>query len=277
MEKILFATDLSVRSDRALDRALLLAADRRAILHILHVVEKDPHLPNTYVQRDIAKAIERLESEMEDLFGSGWVTPIHQVVEGEPVAKIVDIADQLDADLIVMGLSRDFSTETLFLGTTADKVIAKSRRPVLIVKARPKRGYEKILVALDQSLPSRSSLETALKVSPRASFTIVHGAEAKKHEDVDLVRLRDQMNGIARACMDKALEKSSGHDRSLTIYVEREKASDLVASYVDSMKPDLVAFGRSNKSGLKAFVLGSTARLLIERLQCDLLVASAGK
>lgn len=273
MKNILFATDLSVRGDRALDRAMMLAVDHKSKLHILHVIEKDPHRLESRTKSEIEKAVGRLESEIENEFGSSDITPKCHVVDGDPVSEIVNVAQDLNADLIIMGLSKEFTVETLFKGTTADKVIASSDFPILIVKSRPKQGYEKITVALDLSLPSRSAFEVALKLAPAASFTIIHGVESKQINEAELDYLRNQIDGIARACVSDVLEVTTDQDLNFDIFAKSGQAGNILIEHVEQTKPDLVAFGRSNKSGLQALMLGSTARILIEHLQCDLLVA----
>lgn len=273
MKNILFATDLSVQGDRALDRAMILAADHKSELHILHVIEKDPHRLESRTKSEIGKAVRRLEREIENNFGSNDITPKCYVVDGDPVSEIVNVAQDLNADLIIMGLSKEFTVETLFKGTTADKVIASSDFPILIVKSRPKQAYEKITVALDLSLPSRSAFEVALKFAPSARFTIIHGVESEQISEVELGHLRNQIDGIARACVSDMLEVTTDQDLIFDIFAEAGQAGNILIEHVEQTKPDLVTFGRSNKSGFQALMLGSTARILIEHLQCDLLVA----
>jgi nucleotide-binding universal stress UspA family protein len=56
------------------------------------------------------------------------------IVEGIPFVEIVKIANDLDCDLVVMGMHRSQPgpTEVLF-GSTAEKVLRAARRPVLCV------------------------------------------------------------------------------------------------------------------------------------------------
>lgn len=276
MDRILLATDLSVRSDRALDRALLLAASCSAELHVIHnIVQSDPHLPKSHFKRDFDDATSRLERILEDTAGSDRAVTEYKVVAGNPVEEILNAAQVLKTDLIVMGLSRDFTFDTLLRGTTVDKVIAKSTAPVLVVKSRPKRDYCHALVALDQSFPSRSALVAALKLAPHAKFTVVHAVENKKAKRVELEHIEDQIMGIAQHCFEDILASADDSEYELEVHVDLGKGGDVVCNHVEKTKPDLVSFGRSNKSGLNALVIGSTARILIEHLQCDMIVAPA--
>lgn len=260
-----------------MDRAMILAAEHKSELHILHVIEKNPHRVESRTKSMIEKATERLERQIENEFGNSDITPKCYVVDGEPVSGIVDAAQDLNVDLIILGLSKDFTAGTLFRGTTADKVIASSDFPILIVKSRPKQTYEKVTVALDLSLPSRSAFEIALKFAPSARFTIIHGVESKQINEVELDHLKDQIDGIARACVNDMLELVADQDLNFEIYAEAGQPGSVLIEHVEQIKPDLVTFGRSNKSGFEALMLGSTARILIEHLHCDLLVAPAAR
>jgi nucleotide-binding universal stress UspA family protein len=56
-----------------------------------------------------------------------------EVLHGNPVAMILQKADQLDVDVIVMGAHGKGAVEYAFLGSTAEKVLRKTRRPVFVV------------------------------------------------------------------------------------------------------------------------------------------------
>lgn len=56
-----------------------------------------------------------------------------RVEEGTPWRMILSVADKIDADVIVMGTRRHNALEKVFIGSTAAKTLAHSKRPVLIV------------------------------------------------------------------------------------------------------------------------------------------------
>lgn len=72
--------------------------------------------------------VEELEEDSID------IESIEVLVEfGEPSKTIIDMSKQYDIDLIVMGDRRVNALTRVFLGSTAQKVIHKSKIPVLIV------------------------------------------------------------------------------------------------------------------------------------------------
>jgi nucleotide-binding universal stress UspA family protein len=53
----------------------------------------------------------------------------------EPADQVVDIADEVGAELIVIGMRRRSAVGKLLLGSTAQRILLDARCPVLAVKA----------------------------------------------------------------------------------------------------------------------------------------------
>ena len=68
------------------------------------------------------------------LTGDGPRVPFETyVVEGTPAAAILDFADQSESDLVVLSTHGLSSLRRFFLGSVAEKVVRRSRVPVLSV------------------------------------------------------------------------------------------------------------------------------------------------
>ena len=145
--QILVASDLTGRSDRALVRAVRLKRELAATLTLLHVV--DPGLGPEVTERRRAESIEILEARMLDVSEE---SPRHVVIEaliGDLFATIVGEAEARNADLIVLGEPGKQRLKDLFVGTTTERVIRHSERPVLVVKEGSAEAYRRVLVAFD--------------------------------------------------------------------------------------------------------------------------------
>jgi nucleotide-binding universal stress UspA family protein len=69
------------------------------------------------------------------LDGTGVPHEIRQQPSGhEPAEQVVDIADEVDAELIVIGMRRRSAVGKLLLGSTAQRILLDARCPVLAVK-----------------------------------------------------------------------------------------------------------------------------------------------
>src|SRR4030066_2328266 len=63
------------------------------------------------------------------------------------------------------------------LGTTAERVVRKGDRPVLVVKRPPEGPYRHVLVAVDFSDTSHRALALAAHLAPGAHLTLLHAYE----------------------------------------------------------------------------------------------------
>ena len=81
-----------------------------------------------------------------------------RTVNGRPVNEIARLADELAADLIVTGTLGGGPFRRHVIGSTAERIVRKSARPVLMVRQLPHESYRRALVAVDFSRWSAPSL-----------------------------------------------------------------------------------------------------------------------
>ena len=181
--KILLVTDLSSRSDRALDRATFLAKQWNAELVVFHVLQAEPgsamdaralDVPSWRRPPDAALVAEKrirrdLRAESVDL----------RVIigEGETVGAVLSVVEQERCDLIVLGPARDETLGHILLGNTIDHLVRRSPVSVLVVKRRANGPYRHIVVGTDFTEESRHGLQVAVKAFPDAIFALMHAFE----------------------------------------------------------------------------------------------------
>ena len=82
---------------------------------------------------DVLAGPESLHDEVVALLESLGVKAVGHLVEGDPASAILDTADDVDADLVVVG-SRGLGRATRFLrGSVSSKVASHAKRSVLVV------------------------------------------------------------------------------------------------------------------------------------------------
>jgi nucleotide-binding universal stress UspA family protein len=82
----------------------------------------------------IQERIERFcEQELEEHEVLSLKNITARVEEGTPWKTILKVADEIEADVIVMGTRKHSSIGQLLLGSTATKTLSHSKRPVLVV------------------------------------------------------------------------------------------------------------------------------------------------
>lgn len=137
-QRILVAVDLSAHSDTVCSRALHLARQSDAELHLLHVVEYVPVepmgealLPSVKVSEDlVSSATQRLERLAEE---HGIADGVREVRVGNIKAELVAYAEEIEADLIVLG-SRERHGLAILVNYTEDTILHAAPCDVLAVR-----------------------------------------------------------------------------------------------------------------------------------------------
>jgi nucleotide-binding universal stress UspA family protein len=145
--RILCAVDFLPSSLAALEHAVRLAEQTGAHLEVVHVVEAagEPEalalrhfsVPE-YHQSRLDEALENLRRHIPER-ARRWCTVHERVAPGHPAWTLLRIAEEAQADLIVMGAGDRFHLRSMWLGGATDRVIRSAYAPVLIVPA-PKVG-----------------------------------------------------------------------------------------------------------------------------------------
>ena len=145
METIVVSFDESEPAGRGLARAADLAESLDATLVVVAVAE--PPVPGSGIDAVLPGAPERLAGEATEEFNladqrlerarrllQGRAIRTEFVSDtGEPADRILELADQWTADLIVVGIEETGFLERLVERSTADDVAHRTRRDVLIV------------------------------------------------------------------------------------------------------------------------------------------------
>lgn len=138
IRRVLFATDFSPPSLTALPYACSLAANERAQLTLLHVLEPAPPALDAVVMPPVeadyaADARKRGESLLQS--GPPLPVPPEIVVLNGPVAEsVVAAATERKVTIIVLGVRHKSSAATHFPWSVADAVVCRAACPVLTVR-----------------------------------------------------------------------------------------------------------------------------------------------
>ncbi len=146
MKNIVIATDLKPETKNALKRALLLAEEHKAQLHIIHIQSK-LDIPNLQVQNQQHKenAIAEIESLVK-AFSNYDNVKIEILSDGRIQDLIDNYARKIDADLVILGADRSMKGSPSFIRTKAENILRQGNYPVLIVFRNVTSLYENILV-----------------------------------------------------------------------------------------------------------------------------------
>jgi len=140
-KKILLPTDGSKYSENAAKHAFFLAEKSGAEVITLSVIENgfSIGLPsddtiyevNQMLKKESKSNIDKIEEIKNEYDSNIKLTPI--VKEGSPAPVILDVAEDENIDLIVIGSSGKSSFDRFLMGSVASKVVKSAKCSVLVV------------------------------------------------------------------------------------------------------------------------------------------------
>jgi nucleotide-binding universal stress UspA family protein len=142
--RIVVPTDFSDTSLVILDWVKKLCADKEAEVHCVTVV----HQPMMYMPMMSGTAMEsmpsadqmsKLSQESLDIFVNKHMNdlgsvPIASVLTGRPSSEIINYAEKIDADIIIIATQGHSRLAHALLGSTAEGVVRDAKCPVLTVR-----------------------------------------------------------------------------------------------------------------------------------------------
>ena len=136
--KILHANDGSEHAFHALALALTLAKQNSSELHMVSVEEID-YMPEFIEEvreetgtaaRRFHKVLQRARAMAED----SHVNLRTHVIAGHPVRDIIELAKELEVELLVIGATGHSALYERLIGSRADRIVQLAHCPVLVVK-----------------------------------------------------------------------------------------------------------------------------------------------
>lgn len=301
IRRILYPTDFSECSRRALPYAASLARRHDAELHVLHVLvlhASDPASLDQYfplaeeVIDDWARrAEEALESETSEELGSD-VEVRQELARGISASPpVLEYTEEHDVDLVVMGTHGRRGFRHLMVGSVTEEVMRLAPCPVLTVRAGEERAEEargtfrRILVPVDFSEDADLALDHAAELAESygATLHLVYTVEQVTYPDFyyPVAATREQM---VQKIRENAREKLSdrldalearGLDAEFTVTVGRPVEE--IVRVADDEDVDLVAMGSHGRTGFRRMLLGSVAEGVVRRIGCPVLVVKSGE
>lgn len=279
--RLLCATDLSSRSDRAVRRAAVLAKETEAELVLLSVVDDDrPELLLASERRDVTNQLADQALGMPEMQG---LKPRLRVEAGDAFDAIIRVAEEEEVDLIVMGEHRKRLLLDMFIGTTIERVMRRGRWPVLMVNRPAERPYKRVLAAVDMSEPAAQALRAAFRLgfAGRGALTVFHAFQQPGRGNMVLADLSAEAiagHVAATAAQTRAelgkylssLDLGLG-SRLPPIALEEGTPAEALRRSVDRLSPDLVVIGTRGYGAVGRLVLGSVAEEALRTLDCDVL------
>lgn len=288
IKRILFATDFSACADRALEYALTLTDLWKSELTVMTVLELYPGMDPDYTVnkmyldhlRDEAK---RQLASLESRVKAAGHSIATRIDVGIPSQCVQAVAEEIGADLLVVGTHGRTGLDHVLVGSTAERVVRIAPCPVLAVKAdkgaapaTQAPAIKRIVVPIDLSTCSLDALEYAVQFAKPlgASLTILHAMEPVAYGlDFSLSHAKEWKE--QRAYLEKRLTVLTAcltaHDLQADYALKPGLPADSITSYVTAQGYDLMIMGTHGRRGLSHVLVGSIAGAMLRHAPCPVL------
>jgi nucleotide-binding universal stress UspA family protein len=286
-QSVLVALDLSTLSERVMGRVALLPLAEGARITLLHVLSRSL----TSGQREAEQRARRaLEAQAASLRPS---LPLNASIDlvvkvGTGASDIAACAEETNADLTVVGRgSRNLFRDT-FVGSTAERVVRRARRAVLVVRLPAGAPYRRPVLAIDTDEAAREAVMLLLRAipPPRPIVSVIHACESSREEPLapglgsEPDAQRDsQQRQLARALSALltnavARAKVANDDAPWWLtHVRHGSPRAVIKEDAERCQADLLVLGTRGLEGVAHLFMGTVAGDVLRDVACDVLVA----
>lgn len=207
---------------------------------------------------------------------SAEATSIRKVNEiGNPAQLILDSANNLSADLVVIGARGRSRLSEVVLGSVSHRILMHSSRPTLIVKGAA-RKVQRVLVAIedrddaDQAVRWLTQHPFAAPVELRVFHAIVPIGITEPYAGPEISVWWDDVQRYAEELVRSTAGKLVGDQHTVTMNVVQGNPAAMIEQ--ESKDMDLVVVTSHGRKGISRFLLGSVSHAVVHHVTCPVLV-----
>ena len=282
--KILCATDLTLKSDAAVDRAGVLATQLDAELVLLHVVAHSAFA--SVLEQRLRSSMERMKERTRPPQWRHALAPNTIIRIGDARDVISRTAEEIGADLVVLG-PHSRETRGALMGTITAHLLNERRWPVLIARQPVHGSYRRVLMALDLNPESAAVIRVAesLVLRDETKASVVHSCNVPYNALLDAASMDQQtiadfpgmVTAQARENLAELLERESGGAIDYSVIVSRNSPVMAIEKAAGRLQPDLIIMGTRGHGPVRRALLGSVASRVMESAMTDVLVVPERK
>lgn len=287
--KILIAYDSSECADAALADLQLAGLPRKTEAHVLSVYAEWIIAPGSYgmVETDFTRYVGESQKEAlamarrarETVKASFPDWDVHaEAATGSPAAMILQKADELKPDLIVVGSHGRSALGRLFLGSVSQKVLHAAHGTVRIARGRevePKTPV-RLIVGVDGSKGAEAAVKAiaARHWPPGSEAKIVNGFPMVITIGADYAAAAmAQWIADEKARVGEAIEKATGRLKgaglSVSTIMKESDARQALVGEAGDWKADCIFVGAHGMNAIERFLIGSVSSYIATHAPCS--------
>lgn len=294
LRNILAAVDFSAPSRAALWQAARLALLSKAKLHVLHVVDAEAVETMAVMRGDgfehqAAGTLASASAVLPRWIGRSDLPADYEsiVVAGDPLHEILGHAVQLQADLLVAGITGRHGASQR-AGSVSAKLARKSPVPVLLVRPDHAQTFRRLMACVDFSQTSPEVIQQAHRIAAQdgAQVEFLHvwrepwvvmpegdmSGAAEPPVIIFTEQERRQHIDNLRRKLHAAVE---GWERGIIhaeVLREAMACGTGIQAHAQESGADLIVIGGGGQTALRQMLLGSTAEQMLAQTACSLLI-----
>lgn len=272
LDKILLATDFSKSSNNVVENAIVLAKTFQSKITLIHVLPDN--INNDKVKVLLDKGATNQLKMINDHINNEGVKTDNPIVEyGGYSDKVFQVADNKNANLIMVGSGEKLKNDAFQLGTTTETIIRKSNKPVFVIKNDKSLNIKRIICPVDFSSESHRALKNAITMTRRLKakliifsvYDMIKRSSVKHNwDDINTLRKSGHINDL-----DKFLEDFNLTDLNWSKEIKGGYPAEEILKAIDRYYPDLLIMGTTGKTGLSRLIIGSVTEKVIREVPCS--------
>ncbi|HJR54730.1 MAG TPA: universal stress protein [Gemmatimonadota bacterium] len=272
---VLVATDFSDSGKEAVATAVALAESSEGKLAVVSVAERPPMFPHSFherhsedpdelwsraARRSMTALVKRLRRKHPGVRGFVRV--------GTPWREIVELAQELGVDSIVVGSRGLTGIKRLLLGSTAENVVRHAPCPVLVVRDGPLKRIRRVLLPVDWDEGSKAAVRYAVERAGKdVKLQAIHAIAFPRNIEAEFAdSLADDAPSSRK--LRRFLDGLGAKDVPSKVVLG--EPSEAILDAADDF--DLVVIATRGRKGAARALLGSVAEKIVRRAAGPVLV-----
>ena len=280
--RVLVATDGSLAARRAVDLVAGIPWPEETTIQVVEAIDTGAGLFGGPWTIMALEPVERLEDDLEVIakktleaalvrLSRPDLTVVSAVLRGRPASAIVEEAEAMKADLIVVGSRGHGTIETMVLGSVSAEVVDHASVPVLVARGK---DIESVILAWDGSPCAAAAADLLLRwpIFAGSSVRVVNVADIKmpwwtglpEPGSPEMMPMYVEAADSARREGDTLMNDMVSKLRAVGIAAQADgREGDAATQIIDAAKASdagLIVLGTHGRTGLSRLVIGGVAR-----------------
>jgi nucleotide-binding universal stress UspA family protein len=272
--KILVPIDFSEQSIIAMEQSFTLAREYHAEITLLHVIEEASSISKFFSPEQHVDLKSKIQKELDALAATvekkSKLVVNTLVAKGSIYEKIAEVAELINATMIVMGTNGDEGKKKRFIGSNALRVVRESSVPVITIKGKHHRkGCKNIVLPLDLSKETREKVTKAIALSKLFGGAAIRVVSVLFTTDEFLVNRITRQLGQVKGFLEK--ENIECTAEIIKGIKGEESLAENILEYATKVEGDLIVIMTQQEVDFTDYFIGSSAQEIINNSKIPVL------